>query len=103
MHDEFETLLRERFVPEPPSNLAERIIAAAKPRAKKKGFADFMDDFMELFYIPKPAYATAFILVLGLAAGIYMRPVETGSFESVQREMTSYMTAEISFYDGDLL
>jgi hypothetical protein len=103
MHDDFETLLKERFVPQPPTNLAERIIASARPRIKKKFFAGFSDIFADYLILPQPAYAMAIILFVGLATGFYLSPGNDLTDEISQAQLPSFMTADVSFYDGDFL
>ena len=76
MLDELETLLRDRNIPDARSNLAERIIAASledevQTKPSLQGFERWFSAFIEGFAIPKPAYAVAFALVLGVGLGIF--------------------------------
>lgn len=77
MLDELETLLRDRNIPEARSNLAERIIAASlqeeviKVGPSLQGVERWLSAFLEGFAIPKPAYAVACALVLGVGLGIF--------------------------------
>ncbi len=102
MHDNIDTLLRERFVPGPSAGLAERIIAAARPYAVKK--PRFRDGLREIFMIPQPAWALASLLVLGVMAGFYLMPAQRlPSPGAMQAEITSFVAAEVDFYDGGFL
>lgn len=98
-------ILRERFVPEPPSNLAYRIIEAAKPRGSERGltWAGVGRAFGELFLIPQPAFALAAFLILGVAVGAYYQSAETTTMAMARDNFSSVVTAELSIDYGDFL
>ena len=79
-------ILRERYVPEMPTNLAYRIIEAAKPRGEEKGFtwAAFQRAMAEIFVIPQPAFAMAVILLLGIVLGAYFGTEQSLTFQIAQ-------------------
>jgi hypothetical protein len=71
MQDDLDVLLAKRYVPEMRSHLAERIIAAAQPRAVREILQgrSIFEVFQELFMIPRPAFALSAILLVGLSVG----------------------------------
>lgn len=78
--DELDALLAQRSAPPPPrSNLSERIIDAAlqsKPK-RRSGFIQWLDSLTDMFVIPRPAYALAVVLMLGVVGGFYFQaPVQ---------------------------
>jgi hypothetical protein len=98
-------ILRERYVPEMPTNLAYRIIEAAKPRGEEKGFtwAAFQRALTEIFVIPQPAFAMAVILLLGIVLGAYFGTEQSLTFQIAQDNFSSFITAENNFDYGDFL
>lgn len=82
---QFETYLWGRRFEPASTNLAERIIAAAKdkPVVRVQGIMDYLQDALEILMPqPKPAYAIAFMLIIGILIGTNL-PVqaEPGEFE----------------------
>ncbi|GJL85017.1 MAG: hypothetical protein DHS20C02_07920 [Micavibrio sp.] len=78
--DELDTLLTQRVAPPPPrSNLSERIIEASlqsKPK-RRSGFMQGLDGLADMFVLPRPAYALAAVLFLGVVGGFYYQvPVQ---------------------------
>lgn len=69
-HDELDRLLRQRTVPKPRTDLAERIIHAAvsqvqdRPRA-----AGFWNEILDMFVLPHPSVAVAAGVIVGLVVG----------------------------------
>ena len=63
--------LRRRDMPAPSSNLAYRITQAAQPKTKMSMPTSWIDELFSAFLFPKPAYATAFCLIVGLGIGLY--------------------------------
>lgn len=100
-----EDILKERYVPEPSSNLAYRIIEAAKPRGDEQGFswAAMRRIFSEIFVIPQPVPAMAAILLLGVAAGFYYTSQQDMSMKLAKDNLSTFATAELSVEYGDFL
>jgi hypothetical protein len=98
-------ILRERHVPDMPTNMAYRIIEAAKPRGSEKGFtwAAFQRAMAEIFVIPQPAFAMAVILILGIVLGAYFGTEQSLTFQIAQDNFSSFITAENNFEYGDFL
>ena len=100
-------ILRERYVPEMPSNLAYRIIEAAKPRGNEQGFtlkgfgAAFQRVMAELFVIPQPALAMAVVLILGVTIGTYYTTEKTITTKMATTTYSSFITADSGLDYGD--
>ena len=74
MLDDFETLLRDRNIPDARSNLSERIIAASLQEEQENplhGVGRWLRAFAEGFALPRPAFAMGCALVLGVGVGVY--------------------------------
>lgn len=69
----FEALLQSRYMPEPSSNLSERIIEAARMhRAQgRSGSGLWMRAFWDAFLLPHPAYVMAAVFAIGMFLGLY--------------------------------
>lgn len=65
-----DNILNNRKIPTPSSNLSARIIAAATLRQNTPLWQIILEEVGAMFYIPKPAYAVAFCLVLGIVIGL---------------------------------
>jgi len=74
-------LLHERFVPSPSHNLAQRIIAASAQNPKRSFLSILMTELSEMFVIPRPAYAIAGCVLLGLVMGLQM-PVDIAASDT---------------------
>ena len=72
MMDNLDDILQQRGVPKAPSNLAHRIVQAAKTSDKpKKSFgAAVLDYFRKFLALPRPVYASAFAVVFALFLGV---------------------------------
>jgi hypothetical protein len=66
---DLDQILQRRFIPSPASNLASRIIEAAREPKKKRRFY-LVQEIFQMMEIPRPAYALAVCLVIGLVLGI---------------------------------
>lgn len=101
----FNKILRDRYVPEMPSNLAYRIIEAAKPRGDERGLtlAGIGRAFAELLAIPQPAFALAAMLFLGVMAGAYYTSETATTMAMARDNFSSVVTAELSVDYGDFL
>ncbi|HPD82927.1 MAG: hypothetical protein R3D88_03370 [Alphaproteobacteria bacterium] len=64
-------ILEKRLIVPPSTNLASRIITAATPRMKAPLWVLISREVEQMFFLPRPAYALAFSLVLGIFLGIY--------------------------------
>lgn len=96
-------ILRERFVPEMPSNMAYRIIDAAKPRGAVKNSTapGFWRAFSEMFLIPQPVFAMLVVLVIGLGAGNYYTTEQAMTTTMASENFSSFITADLSVDYGD--
>ncbi len=103
MDDTFDIFLKQRAVPLPRSNLAESIIAAAKPRRPAVRRAGFLDMLSDLFVIPQPAFAMVAVLVLGLTLGTYYKVAQPEFPETMQAAYASFLMAEGGTDYGDFL
>lgn len=98
-------ILRERYTPDVPTNLAYRIIEAARPRGEEKGFtwAGVQRALAEMFVIPQPAFAMAVILILGVVIGAYYGTEQSLTIQIARDNFSSFITAENNFDYGDFL
>src|SRR4051812_3277542 len=82
---ELETLLRSRYVEPPRAGFAERIIATAgyAQPSPVSGSAAWLEAFFAQFILPRPAFALASVLALGVVIGLAAVPVATGSEENM--------------------
>lgn len=98
-----EDILRERYVPEPPTNLAYRIIEAAKPRGEEKGltWAGIGRAFGELFVIPQPAFAMAVVLIIGVYSGVQFASEQATTMTVANASFSSFITADLSVDYGE--
>lgn len=74
--NKLDDVLTKREIPAPSSNLASRINLMAEQELIQKlnniqQNLSFSELVLKMFIIPKPAYATAFCLLFGLALGVY--------------------------------
>lgn len=103
-HDnmDLESVMQERYIPAPSSNLAERIIEASLvyQRQGRSGYDLWWRSFWDAFMLPKPAYAMAVIFALGLFMGLYMDIASAGLDEVSPAEFV--YTAE-GVIEGDWL
>jgi hypothetical protein len=77
-NNDFDHFLNKRQVPAASSNLSRRIVSAAVEKRNNLPFYyRMMDEIMMMLYVPKPAYAFAFVLVLGIFIGLQMNVDET--------------------------
>ena len=99
---DLESVMQERYIPAPSSNLAERIIEASLMHQKqgRSGFDLWWRTFWDAFLLPKPAYVIAVIFVLGLFMGLYTEIASAGLDEPSAAEMV--YTAE-GVTEGDWL
>ncbi len=95
MDNKLDDLLIKRVIPDPSSNLANRINAMAEEALIKKrnnvNNLSLSELVLRMFIIPKPAYVTAFCLAFGLTLGLYgvssdITTQDWFSFLSVQQE-----------------
>lgn len=81
-HDtgDLENIMKERYIPAPSSNLAERIIEASLMHQKqgRSGFDLWWHAFWDAFIFPKPAYIMALFFMLGLFMGLYAEISSSG-------------------------
>jgi hypothetical protein len=68
MDIQLEKYLKQRRFEPPSSNLAERIIAAARMQYPQRNVLEYVADILGAV-LPRPAYALAFVLALGVAIG----------------------------------
>ena len=98
MDKKFDDLLNQHHVPQPASNLAQRICDAATLEEVKSTswFDNFLFELNRLFVIPRPAYAIATCLIFGALIGLQldMSAMSAGS---------DVTFLEIDFYEGEWL
>ena len=72
-NEELEAFMNRRAIPQPSSNLAERIIEASLHHKKqgKTGAELWWHSFWDAFLLPQPVFVLACIFVLGLFIGAY--------------------------------
>lgn len=100
---QFDNFLRTRYVPEPPTNLAYRIIEAAKPRGQERGFtwAAFQRVVSEIFVIPQPAFAMAVVLMIGVYTGVQFANEQAMTETMARANLSSFVVADLSVDYGE--
>lgn len=100
-------LLNTATVVAPNTDLAERIIHAAKISSSLETSSEkdlvqesFMQQFLQSFILPKPAYALACSLLLGVLIGWQSSDSNTDSVVvAADTEFSSIFLAEVNFYE----
>lgn len=99
-------LLRLRRVPEPSADLAGRIVAAAAHRGQRRGFfaycAGFAAEFASMLAVPRPAFALAVFLLIGLSTGIFADNVSVLPGMTPE-DLATFMTIDDRFVAGEWL
>jgi hypothetical protein len=87
------------------SNLAQRIIFEAKPQSEFKVTAEydenFIKQFLSSFIFPKPAYALACSMLIGMLLG-WQNPdfsLNTLPLVDIDNDLSSLFLAEVNFYE----
>lgn len=86
----FNRILEGRSVTPSLSNLSERIIAAAAVQNNTPLWIIIMQELSAMFILPRPAYAMAFTLILGVVLGLQ---AETEQLSSAQ-DWLSFMSVD---------
>ena len=91
---DFESILLERIVEDPSSDLERRITLAAKTRGPVKQSYPAFSGIFDLISLPMPALTLAFVLMFGFSLGFlydsYADPVETELSEYISFEKGEY-------------
>lgn len=90
------TMLNKRSVPPPSSNLASRIMEAARAEHKTPLIQSILRDIADMLILPKPAYALAACLVIGLVLGMQ---IEFENAATTTQDLFSFVEIE----EGDWL
>jgi len=96
----FNALLKKRYTPEAPSNLATRIIDESRRETRKETRFDLkakLGDLLGVFIAPKPAFALAFILVLAIGLGVF-----GGDIVDIDDESQNVGDVSMAFYVDDI-
>ena len=84
--EKLERLLHTRHVPPANPFLAERIIANAKYRRRNVSIATWLSALFADFMIPRPAYALAIMLLLGISIGVDTADITTQDDAAISLE-----------------
>ena len=101
--DELNQLLNEVKVPPAGSNLAERIIMQARPpshlQTESVNEGGFLKQIVAALAFPKPSYALACSMLIGVLVGWQNPDVNTNAVQTISanEELTSLFLAEITF------
>lgn len=102
-------LLKDRYMPEAPSNLASRIIDASKnmPQDHDKswslGLGGVLEGFTQLFKIPQPAFVFASVALLSVCAlGLSVYNTELMNVEPTPEYYQEAEEVELAFYLDDI-
>lgn len=87
MNDDVETMIQNRTVPPHSPDLAMRIMAAARAQSPS-----LFREMMMMFVMPKPAYALAASLILGLVFGTII------DFGTTASSVDTLSQADVLFY-----
>ncbi|MFN3828180.1 MAG: hypothetical protein ACK4NR_11225 [Micavibrio sp.] len=76
-HNDFDALWRIWNAPEPPHDLAGRIVQRAMHTAQKPSIYNTLTwgDLLSLLLVPRPVLAMGFCLVIGVCGGWVVTPV----------------------------
>lgn len=115
MDEELNRTLMKRAAVQAPEGLAERIIARAyRDEAERQKsvalswpirFRLFFEDMGRVFVIPRPVYACALMMVLGLLAGVWADPVlvESRGVSGDDGDVAAYMFLDESAAEAFVL
>ncbi|MGI9533654.1 MAG: hypothetical protein ACR2NW_01785 [Thermodesulfobacteriota bacterium] len=87
---QFEKLLNEREFEDPSSDLERRITLLADSTRPKAGSVSLWSSLSELFYVPKPALAIAFIMIFGFFLGFFYDSYANGVDELELSDLMHY-------------
>lgn len=104
--DNLDDLLWMRRAPESSPDLGERIVAAAARRRQRPGFfhfcSEFLSEFAGMLAIPRPAFALAVFLLLGLSTGLFVDRVSVLP-GLMPEDLAMFMTIDDRFVAGEWL
>ena len=115
MNRDLDALLMMRKTPAVPAGLSERIIAAAiradeerRTSGVKAGWrvfwAGIAAELDDMIAIPRPAYALAMLLVVGLSMGTYSDYIDTSLLPGLTTDdISTFMTIEDRFVANEFL
>lgn len=101
--DDLDVMLAKRSVPKAPAGLAEQIIARAyRDEGNRKAgsgfsFWDYVPDLTPVFAIPRPAYACAVMIALGVLLGFTMDAGGVSDDEGAS-DVSAYLLLEDNMY-----
>lgn len=102
--NQFEEILKARSIPQPRSNLEERIIAMAarKPQIQENtsGLRALFYAFCDNFLLPAPAVTMVLVLCAGVTLGLNAQNMESGR-EVNSEDVSSYFQMSNTADFGD--
>ena len=102
--NDLDSLLKNRAVPEPSSNLSNRIIAASYTEKPASLLNVFLQKAIEITSLPKPVMAFASIVIVGLFVAIPMMKTdnENKDIQVTQEYFASVMSDDFIFEAFDI-
>jgi hypothetical protein len=89
-------LRRRRFTPARPG-LSGRIIAAAHAQGRPQGFGQWLADMLAELLLPRPAYALASVLMIGVIIGGIMPDISSGAgADEEEASLQIYLDDEVN-------
>ena len=103
MNDDLNKILnRQRIIP-PSTNLSARIIAAVAIKKETHFWIIVMEEVNAMFFIPRPTYALAFSLIIGVVLGLQNEMVQILSATDQAQDVFSFLQVDANITEGDWL
>ena len=97
MNNDIDHILMTRRAVDVPEGLAQRIINMATPhKRKEERWIDIWSDIQAMFVIPRPAYALAMAVVIGLFVGLGDGALNDTVSDA---DLTSFLSAASADFD----
>lgn len=92
-----DALLSERRFTPARTGLAERIIATAHAKGRPRGFGAWLSDTLAELMLPRPAYALASVLMIGILLGAGMPEVTNAAdLDEEEASLQFYLDDEVN-------
>lgn len=98
--NDLDGLLKNRYVPEPSTNLSKRIIDASRNSAKETRWSVLNKEVRSIFAMPRPALAFASIIILAflvMLPALVKQPASDQDLFSTQEYFASVMEDDFIF------
>jgi hypothetical protein len=103
MNDNLDVILSNQKIVPPSTNLSARIIAAAAIKKNTPFWMIVMQEVSAMLYIPRPAYALAFSVILGVVLGLQGEVEQMISAQDQAQDLFSFIQVETDWTEGNWL